>query len=91
MDASVIQDMGVMPVTKVNTGDDPAVPYTCNNLGKLVIPEVVMLPFDRGVFRVSHASKVKQYYPIEIDRLFFLHEDSDRAKFEYFSSVGNTV
>lgn len=82
-----IQNMGVCNFTAVNSSDDPNVPVGCKNFGKFTIPEVVAFPNDRGVFRVSSASKYNRYYPIEPDRIFDLVEGTERAKFRYVTRI----
>lgn len=86
-----IQDMGICQFTQVGIGDDPAIPMSCENVGKFTIPQVVSIPNDRGVFRVSPASKYEKYYNIEIDRFFELEPGTIRSKFKYHFRAGTSL
>lgn len=91
IDPSWLQDFGRVEFTKVNSGDDPLIPYTSMDLSKLTIPQVVSLPNDAGVYRVNGSSKQKRYYPITVERFFSLVEGSIRNKFCYFFRVGTAL
>lgn len=86
-----IQDMGTCSFTQIKSSDDPIVPVGCTHLGKLTIPQVVSLPNDRGVFRVSPVDKFDPYYPIEVDRFYGIVPGSVASKFKYFFRIGTSL
>ncbi len=91
IDPSWIQNMGRMLVTPVNSGDDSLVPQSCKEIGKVIIPQVVSLPEDRGVYRVSSSSRKSIYYPIEPSRFWDIPEGTVRDKFSYYTRIGRAL
>ena len=63
---------------KVNTADDVNLVGCDCTIGKYVMPEIVSLPgkrgsfHDRGIFRVSQASRQIPYFPTSINRFYTL-------------------
>lgn len=88
IDPAWLQDLGTVLFTEINSAEDPLIPYTSQKLSKLTIPQVVSLPNDAGVYRVSGSSRQKRYFPITVDRFFSLVEGSIRNMFPYFFRVG---
>jgi len=88
---SWIQDMGMMPVTLITSADDPSVLPSCKTIGKISIPQVVDLPEDRGVYRVSSSSKIRPFYPIEPSRFFDIVPGSTYDKFQYYTRIGTSL
>ena len=72
--------------TKINSADDPNIVGCDCIIGKFVMPEIVSLPgkrgsfHDRGIFRVSTASRQQPYYPTSINRFYNMVGGSYRAK-----------
>ena len=88
IDPAWLQDMGVINVTPVNSGDDPLIPYTSKTLGKFSLPEIVSLPMDKGIYRVAYPSNLKPYYYTEMNMFFGLVPGSTTSKFDYYFRVG---
>ncbi len=86
-----MQDLGILQVTKINSGDDTSIPYTSLTLGKISIPPIVSLPDEDGLVRVSSSSRQMTYYPIEMPLFFDLVPDSIQTKFPYYFKVGIPV
>ncbi len=87
----VTDPMGRMLVTPVTSGDDPNVPQTCKEVGKVILPGVVSLPEDRGIYRISSSSRKDVYYPIESSRFWDIPSENVRAKFKYYSRIGRAL
>ena len=91
IDPTWIQDMGRMLVTQVSSGDDPNVPEFCKNIGKVMIPQVVSLPEDRGVYRISSSSRKEVYYPIEPARFFDIPEGHVTGMMGRYTRIGRAL
>lgn len=93
VDPNWLQDMGVMNVTFVTTADDPAVPQHCMEVGKILIPQVVSLTENRGVYRVAGSSKKNNWYPKELPLFWDVLslENHVAQKFNWYTSVGLSV
>jgi hypothetical protein len=89
IDPAWLQNMGVMPVTVVNSADDPLIPVTSVNLGRFTLPEVVSLPYDQGVYRITCASNLSQYYPVDMNDFFNQEPGSITRKHKQHFRVGN--
>ena len=61
------------------------------------MPEIVSLPgkrgsfHDRGIFRVSQASRQIPYFPTSINRFYSLVNGSYRAKHSYYWKIQNNL
>lgn len=86
-----LQDFGRVPVSQVNSGDDPAIPFTSERFGKISLPPLVSLPNDMGAFRVAGSSKIERYYPIKFDNWFALPEDSVQKKYKSYMLLKNAM
>lgn len=91
IDDDFLQDLGVLVLSPVNSGDDPLVPFTSLQLGKLTLPPTVALPENKGVYRIANASKLTEYYPIKMPRFFELVPGSVLANFDYYFVVNNQL
>lgn len=83
-----LSDLGVVTVTPVNSADDPSVTNTSVTFGKITLPSLVSLPFDKGIYRVSSASNQSLYNFIDFNRLMAIRADSTTGKFPYCARVG---
>jgi hypothetical protein len=81
--------MGVIPVTPVNSADDPIVPVTSVSLGRFTLPEVISLPYDQGIYRISSASGICQYYSVDMNDFFHQVPGSITAKHKQYFRRGN--
>ena len=91
IDTTWLQDMGVIPTTRVKSSDDPIVPIGSVTLSMFTIPTVVQLPNNMGVYRISSPTKQITIYPISQPRFFDLVQDSLRSKFCYWFKVGQKI
>ena len=82
---------------KVNSADDANLQGCDCIVGKYVMPEIVSLPgkrgsfHDRGIFRVSQASRQIPYFPTSINRFYSLVNGSYRAKHNYYWKIQNNL
>lgn len=67
-----LQDLKKLSTTKVNSADDPSIPDTSISLGKVVLPNLVSLPEDIGLFRVAGSSKQRAYTPVGMNYFYLL-------------------
>lgn len=83
--------------SKVNSADDANLQGCDCIIGKYVMPEIVSLPgkrgsfHDRGIFRVSQASRQIPYFPTSINRFYSLVNGSYRAKHNYYWKIQNNL
>jgi len=90
-------ESAVVTFTKINSADDPNIAGCDCIIGKFIMPEIISLPgkrgsfHDRGIFRVSTASRQQPYYPISINRFYNMVGGSYRAKQNYFWKIANTL
>lgn len=83
--------------TEVNTADDPLLVGCDCTIGKYVMPEIVSLPgkrgsfHDRGIFRVSQASRQIPYFPTSINRFYSFVGTSYRARHKYYWKIQNDL
>jgi len=83
--------------TKINSADDPLVQGCDCILGKLRIPEIVSLPgskgstHDKGIYRVSMASRQIPYHPTTINRFYGFVHGSHRSMQNYYWKIGNDL
>jgi hypothetical protein len=81
-------------VAKANSADDPAITLTSiDNLGKVTIPNLIALPEDLGLYRVTGSAGISQFQPIDFNTLILKLEcDEDRmGDYGYCSRVGNNL
>lgn len=83
--------------SKVNSADDVNLQGCDCIVGKYIMPEIVSLPgkrgsfHDRGIFRVSQASRQIPYFPTSINRFYSLVNGSYRAKHNYYWKIQNNL
>ena len=92
-----VDESAVVTFTKINSADDPNIVGCDCVIGKFIMPEIISLPgkrgsfHDRGIFRVSTASRQQSYYPTSINRFYNMVGGSYRAKQNYFWKIANTL
>ncbi len=86
-----LQDFGRVPVSQVNSGDDPLISFTSEKFGKITLPALVALPDDMGAFRVGGSSKLERFYPIKFDNLLELDDDDVESKFKFYALLKNAM
>lgn len=86
-----VQDMGVMTVTQVNSGDDPLVTTTSKNLGKITLPQLVDLPEDHAVYRIAKPSNLSVYHLVDFNYMMQLVPGSATSKFDYCARVSQAM
>lgn len=89
IDPTWLQNMGVTDVTPVNSADDPLIPATSVSLGRFTLPEIISLPYDQGIYRISSASNLCQYYPVDMNDFFLQVPGSITSKQRQYFRVGN--
>lgn len=88
IDPSWISDYGDTPVTIVNSADDPDVPLTSKCIWKFDLPDIVSLPDDRGIHRISFASRQSDFYKIDEQSFYTIQPGEVEAKYDYWWRIG---
>lgn len=91
LDFQLIQDLGMMPLTLVNSADDPGAPLGCKNMGMMKLPTVVDIPGKKGIWRIASASKQIELEYIEYHLFHDIPSDYVHGKFEYYTLIGNKL
>lgn len=91
IDPTWISDMGDTPVTIVNSADDPDVALTSKCVSKIDLPDIVSLPDDRGVHRISGASRLSEFYRSTEENYYSLHPGQVEAKYDYYWRIGPSL
>lgn len=91
IDPTWLQDIGRQVAVQVSSADDPAVLCTSRSFSKIVIPEVIALDEDRGVYRISSSSKLRSYFNISANTLWELPETHISAREAYAMRIGNSI
>jgi hypothetical protein len=80
-------------VEKVTSADDPAIIFTSINVGKTIIPKVIGLPEDLGLYRISGSSGISQFQPIDFNTLMMKidAEEEKQGDYGYCSRIGNIL
>jgi len=80
-------------VSKTNSADDPAIELTSITIGKLIIPELISLPEDLGLYRVTGSSGIMQFQPIDFNTLMMKIECNEEkmGEYGYCSRIGTTL
>jgi len=80
-------------VDKINSADDPSIILTSINLGKVIIPKVLSLPEDLGLYRITGSSGISQYQPIDLNTLMMKIDIGEERSpdYGYSARVGNIL
>jgi len=89
IDPTWIQDMGNTSVTVVNSADDPEIALTSRCISKVTLPDIVSLGSDRGVHRISTASRQDEFYPTTEEVYYSLRDGQVELKYNYYWRIGN--
>lgn len=78
---------------KTSAADDPAIIHNSITLGKAELPNVVHLPEDIGVYRVSGSASIMQFEPCDFNRLMMKAEigEESHGEYGYYAKVGRAV
>lgn len=93
VDPNWLSEMGTMDITLITTADDPSVPQECKEVGKIVIPQVVSLTENKGVYRVAGSSKKGNWHQKELPLFWdtFSLEGHIAQKFRWYAAVGTSL
>lgn len=89
IDPTWIQDYGNTDVTVVNSSDDPSVEQTSRCVSKFTLPDIVSLGSDRGVHRISTASRMVDFYQTTEENYYALMPGQVELKFNYWWRIGD--
>lgn len=91
--SSWLQRIYKTKTVKVTSADDPVISYTSISLSRAVVPEVMSLPDDMGLFRVTGSSGILPYDHIGMDALMMkIHFGEERmGSFGYCCRMGTNL
>lgn len=90
---SWLQRMLKQKVEKVTSADDPDITISSISLGKTIIPKVIGLPDDLGLYRISGSSGIVHFDPVDFNTLMLkidIGEDMN-VQYGYCSRIGNVL
>lgn len=89
IDPTWISDYGNTNVTIVNSSDDPSVALTSRCISKVTLPDVVSIDGDRGVHRITHTSRMVDFYQTTEENYYALMPGQVEMKFDYWWRIGD--
>ena len=93
IDPSWLQRVYKFAFEKTSAADDPNITYNSIDLGKAILPSLVNLPDDIGLYRLAGSSAIMQFEPCDFNRLMMKSEIGEEKNegYGYYSRVGNAV
>lgn len=97
IDEVVTKASSTVTFEKINSADDINISECDCTIGRKEIPEIVSLPgrrgsmHDKGLYRVSTASRQQAYYPTTINRFYGFIKGTPRAEMNYYWKIGNIL
>lgn len=93
IDPSWLQPLEKFDFTKTDAADDPAITYNSITLGRAELPEVVSLPEDLGMNRLTGSGGIVQFEPTDFDTLVMkaLVKEVVHRNMGYYARVGRFV
>ena len=91
IDPSWLQPVEAFDFEKVGAADDPAITISSISLGRAILPEIVSLPEDLGLNRLSGSGGIIGFEPTDFDTLVMkaLAKEEISRNYGYFARVGN--
>lgn len=75
---------------KTNAADDPAIELSSITLGKYTFPEVISLPNDMGIYRISGSGRIRQFEITDFNSLM-IKAELEENQYGYCSRIGNVI
>lgn len=90
---SWLQNIGSTLTTRITSADDPSIEVSSIYFSKITIPQVITLPDDLGVYRLTTSSGQKRIYKTTPDNLYLkISVNSEDIKlFHYFFRIENSL
>lgn len=77
---------------KTTAADDPSITFSSITLGKAILPSVVKLPENLGIYRISGSGGINTYDPVSFDRLLLKAQlEKTNIGYGFYAPIGNTV
>lgn len=88
-----VQDYPLLSFTKTDSADDPSVTLASITVGKASLPNIVTLPDDAGIIRITTGSRQIPLQPTDPNELFLRIELNDNIynQYGYYYILGNTL
>jgi len=88
-----LQRLHKQSASKVTSADDPNITISSIYLSKVIIPTVLSLPDDLGLYRVTGSSGILNYDPIDFNTLMLKIEIGEELspRYGYCSRIGNNL
>ena len=93
MDPAWLQRTGKFSFVKTDAADDPAITVNSITLGRATIPNLVSLPEDLGLNRLSGSGGIIGFEPTDFDTLIMkaLVKEEIHRNFGYYARIGTSV
>jgi len=90
IDPAWLQRTGKFSFTKTDAADDPAITVNSITLGRAIISEIVSLPDDLGLNRLSGSGGIIGFQPTDFDSLIMkaLVKEEIHRNFGYYARIG---
>jgi len=90
VDPSWLQRIGKFKFTKTDAADDPLIITNSITLGRYILPEVISLPDDLGLYRLSGSGGIIGFEPTDFDTLVMkaLVKEEISPNYGYYARVG---
>jgi hypothetical protein len=88
-----LQRLHKQNVEKVTSADDPNIVLSSISVGKVVLPSLVALPDDLGLYRVSGSSGIIQFDPMEFNTMMMKIDigEERNGQYGYCARIGNNL
>lgn len=93
IDPAWLQRTGKFAFTKTDAADDPAITVNSITLGRATLPDIVSLPNDLGLNRLSGSGGIVGFEPTDFDTLVMkaLVKEEIHRNFGYYARIGTSA